>query len=203
MVTVPLADLDMPVVLPRWVPSGAVEVVSTGRGRVGSGPQYWDDISLGPAGHRGGLRPWTVRTLARRGCRPQDGGRWTADPPLDRAAATAVVELLLQRIPEGLPGPEVRRLVDEAGDTGDRVARRLMDERSWHRETADVDGHAFVLWFHQRREGFAAVADLGLVTLLVHGVVPPDVWVFSLVWPDQARTVLDRARRAGQGSGRA
>jgi hypothetical protein len=202
-VTTSLADLDMPVVLPRWVPSGAVEVVSTGKGRAGSGPEYWDDISVGPAGHRSGPRPWTVRTLARRGCRPRPGGAWTQDPPLDRAAATAVVELLLQRIPDGLPGESVRQLVDQAGDTGDRVGRRLMDERSWHRETADVDGHEFVLWFHHRREGFAAVADLGLVTLIAHGLVPPDVWVFSLVWPDQARSVLDRARRAGQRTGRA
>ncbi|TQN41972.1 hypothetical protein FHU33_1361 [Blastococcus colisei] len=197
-----LSGLDMPVVLPRWVSSGAVEVVSTGKSRaVAAGPEYWDDISVGPAGHRGGPRPWTVRTLARRGCRPGVDGGWTVDPLLDRAAATAVVELLLQRIPQGLPGEAVRRLVDEAGDTGDRVARRLMDQRTWSRTEADVDGHAFVLWFHRRPEGFAAVADLGLSVLLVHGQAPPDVWVFALLWPEQARAVLDRHRRAGQGIG--
>jgi hypothetical protein len=121
------------------------------------------------------------------------------DPPLDRAAATAVVELLLQQIPGGLPGEDVRAMVDQAGDTGDRVARRLLDERVWRRTEADVDGHPFVLWFHRRAEGFAAVADLGLSVLLVHGQTPPDVWVFALLWPDQARAVLDRPRRAGQG----
>jgi hypothetical protein len=192
----------MPVVLPRWVSSGAVEVVSTGTSRVGgTGPEYWDDVSVGPAGHRGGPRPWTVRTLARRGCRPRTPEGWTVDPPLDRAAATAVVELLLQQIPGGLPGEDVRAMVDQAGDTGDRVARRLMDPRTWLRTEADVDGHAFVLWFHRRPEGFAAVADLGLSVLLVHGQVPPDVWVFALLWPDQARAVLDRPRRAGQRPG--
>ena len=202
-VTSSLADLDMPVVVPRWVPSGAVEVVSTGKGRVGSAdPEYWDDVSVGPAGHRGGPRPWTVRTLARRGCRPGLDGGWTVDPPLDRAAATAVVELLLQRIPPGLPHEAAGRLVDEAGATGDRVARRLMDRRTWTRTAADVDGHAFVLWFHRRPEGFAAVADLGLCVLLVQGQVPPDVWVFALLWPEQARAVLGRARRTGQGIAR-
>ncbi|SFE58919.1 hypothetical protein [Blastococcus tunisiensis] len=199
-----LAGLDMPVVLPRWVPSGAVEVVSTGTGRADAGgPAYWDDISLGPAGHRGGPRPWTVRTLARRGCRPGSDGRWTVDPSLDRAAATAVVELLLNQIPSGLPADDIRRLVNAAGDTGDRVARRLMDQRTWQRTQADVDGHAFVLWYHRRPEGFAAVADLGPAVLLVHGQVPPDVWVFALAWPEQARALLDRPRRAGQATGRA
>lgn len=197
-VTTSLADLDMPVVLPRWVSSGAVEVVASSRGRVDGGPGYWDDVSLGPLGHRGGPRPWTVRTLARRGCRPGADGGWTVDPPLDRAAATAVVELMLQQIPAGLPAEDVRAMVDQAGDTGDRVGRRLADPRTWQRTQADVDGHAFVLWFHRRPEGFAAVADLGLAVLLVHGQVPPDVWVFSLAWPDQARAVLDRSRRAGQ-----
>jgi len=197
-VTTSLADLDMPVVLPRWVSSGAVEVVASSRGRVDGGPGYWDDVSLGPLGHRGGPRPWTVRTLARRGCRPGADGGWTVDPPLDRAAATAVVELMLQQIPTGLPADDVRAMVDQAGDTGDRVGRRLADPRTWQRTQADVDGHAFVLWFHRRPEGFAAVADLGLAVLLVHGQVPPDVWVFSLAWPDQARAVLDRSRRAGQ-----
>ncbi|HET6392064.1 MAG TPA: hypothetical protein VFG13_04525 [Blastococcus sp.] len=196
--TTSLADLDMPVVLPRWVSSGAVEVVASSRGRVDGGPGYWDDVSLGPLGHRGGPRPWTVRTLARRGCRPGADGGWTVDPPLDRAAATAVVELMLQQIPTGLPADDVRAMVDQAGDTGDRVGRRLADPRTWQRTQADVDGHAFVLWFHRRPEGFAAVADLGLAVLLVHGQVPPDVWVFSLAWPDQARAVLDRSRRAGQ-----
>lgn len=200
-VTTSLADLDMPVVLPRWVSSGAVEVVASSRGRVDSGPGYWDDVSLGPLGHRGGPRPWTVRTLARRGCRPGADGGWTTDPPLDRAAATAVVELMLQQIPGGLPAEEVRAMVDQAGDTGDRVGRRLADPRTWQRTEADVDGHAFVLWFHRRPEGFAAIADLGLAVLLVHGQVPPDVWVFSLAWPDQARAVLDRSRRAGQRTG--
>ncbi|WP_324273753.1 hypothetical protein [Blastococcus brunescens] len=202
--TTSLSDLDMPVVLPRWVSSGAVEVVSTGKGRaVAGGPEYWDDISIGPVGHRGGPRPWTVRTLARRGCRPRSDGRWTGDPSLDRAAATAVVQLLLQQIPSGLPAESIRRLVNEAGDTGDRVGRRLMDQRTWTRGEADVDGHPFVLWLHRRPEGFAAVADLGLSVLLVHGQVPPDVWVFALLWPEQARAVLDRQRRAGQGVGRA
>jgi hypothetical protein len=200
-VTTSLADLDMPVVLPRWVSSGAVEVVASSRGRVDGGPGYWDDVSLGPLGHRGGPRPWTVRTLARRGCRPGADGGWTTDPPLDRAAATAVVELMLQQIPGGLPADDVRAMVDQAGDTGDRVGRRLADPRTWQRTEADVDGHAFVLWFHRRPEGFAAVADLGLAVLLVHGQVPPDVWVFSLAWPDQARAVLDRSRRAGQRTG--
>lgn len=192
----------MPVVLPRWVPSGAVEVVSRGKGRAGTaGPEFWDDVSIGPAGHRGGPRPWTVRTLARRGCRLRTDGSWTVDPPLDRAAATAVVELLLQQIPAGLPGEDVRAMVDRAGDTGDRVARRLMDGRTWIRTEADVDGHAFLLWFHRRPEGFAAVADLGPAVLLVHGQVPPGVWVFALLWPDQARAVLDRPRRAGREPG--
>jgi hypothetical protein len=200
-VTSPLVGLDMPVVLPRWVSSGAVEIVASSRGRVGGGPEYWDDVSLGPVGHRGGPRPWTVRTLARRGCRPGPDGGWTADPPLDRSAATAVVELMLQQIPAGLPAEDVRAMVDQAGDTGDRVGRRLTDPRTWLRTEADVDGHAFVLWFHRRPEGFAAVADLGLAVLLVHGQVPPDVWVFSLAWPEQARAVLDRARRAGQRGG--
>ncbi len=200
-VTTSLADLDMPVVLPRWVSSGAVEVVASSRGRVDGGPGYWDDVSLGPLGHRGGPRPWTVRTLARRGCRPGADGGWTTDPPLDRAAATAVVALMLQQIPGGLPADDVRAMVDQAGDTGDRVGRRLADPRTWQRTEADVDGHAFVLWFHRRPEGFAAVADLGLAVLLVHGQVPPDVWVFSLAWPDQARAVLDRSRRAGQRTG--
>jgi hypothetical protein len=200
-VTMSLADLDMPVVLPRWVSSGALEVVASSRGRVDGGPEYWYDVSLGPLGHRGGPRPWTVRTLARRGCRPGADGGWTMDPPLDRAAATAVVELMLQQIPGGLPAEEVRAMVDQAGDTGDRVGRRLADPRTWQRTEADVDGHAFVLWFHRRPEGFAAVADLGLAVLLVHGQVPPDVWVFSLAWPDQARAVLDRSRRAGQRTG--
>lgn len=200
-VTTSLADLDMPVVLPRWVSSGAVEVVASSRGRVDGGPEYWDDVSLGPLGHLGGPRPWTVRTLARRGCRPGADGGWTTDPPLDRAAATAVVELMLQQIPAGLPAEDVRAMVDQAGDTGDRVGRRLADPRTWQRTEADVDGHAFMLWFHRRPEGFAAVADLGLAVLLVHGQVPPDVWVFSLAWPDQARAVLDRSRRAGQRNG--
>jgi hypothetical protein len=201
-VSTSLSGLDMPVVLPRWVSSGAVEVVSTGKGRAdATGPEYWDDVSVGPAGHRSGSRSWTVRTLARRGCRPGADGRWTVDPPLDRAAATAVVQLLLQRIPSGLPAESIRRLVNEAGDTGDRVARRLADQRTWGRTVADVDGHDFVLWFHRRTEGFAAVADLGLCVLLVHGQVPPDVWVFALLWPEQARAVLDRNRRAGHGAG--
>ena len=192
----------MPVVVPRWVSSGAVEVVSSGKGRAGTAdPEYWDDISVGPAGHRGGPRPWTVRTLARRGLRPRGGGDWTVDPSLDRAAATAVVELLLQRIPSGLPKEDIRAMVNQAGDTGDRVGRRLTDERTWSRTEADVDGHAFVLWFHRRAEGFAAVADLGLCVLLVHGQVPPDVWVFALLWPEQAQAVLDRPRRAGQRPG--
>ena len=117
---------------------------------------------------------------------------------MDRAAATAVVELMLQQIPTGLAGDDVRAMLDQAGDTGDRVGRRLADPRTWTRTEADVDGHAFVLWFHRRPEGFAAVADLGLAVLLVHGQVPPDVWVFSLAWPEQARAVLDRSRRAGQ-----
>src|SRR5829696_2346570 len=72
------------------------------------------------------------------------------------------------------------------------------DPRTWTRAEADVDGHAIVLWFHRRPEGFAAVADMGLAVLLVHGQVPPDVWVFSLACPEQARAVLDRSRRAGQ-----
>jgi hypothetical protein len=78
-----------------------------------------------------------------------------------------VVELMLQQIPTGLAGDDVRAMVDQAGDTGDRVGRRLADPRTWTRTEADVDGHAFVLWFHRRPEGFAAVADLGLAVLLV------------------------------------
>ena len=54
--------------------------------------------------------------------------------------------------------------------------------------------------------GAVALVAVAVVThmpavLLVHGQVPPDVWVFSLAWPDQARAVLDRSRRAGQRTG--
>ena len=180
-----LADLDMPVVVPRWIPVDRIGAAGGGKGSVGG---YWDDVQLQPLASPA---DWTVRTLGRRGRRPVDGG-WTLDAPLESAAATAIVNLLLQQIPSGLPPEEVRRRVEAASDTGDAVGERLTDEGAWGRTTAGVDGHAFVLWLHERGEGFAAVADLGICALACYGRTPPPAWEFSLLWPDAARAALDR-----------
>jgi hypothetical protein len=192
-VTSSLAGLDMSVLLPAWLPHDQMEVVGTGKGSVrGSGPEYWEDVSLAPLAAGNGAPAWTVRTLARRGCRPGWDGGWTMDAPFARAAGTAVTSLLLEQIPYGLPYEETRRRANQAVDTGDAVGEQLMDEQAWTRETAVVDGHAFVLWLHRRLEGFAAVADLGPCALVMHGRTPPDEWSFTLLAPDAARAALDR-----------
>jgi hypothetical protein len=192
-VTTSLAGLDMSVLMPAWSPVDQVEVVGAGWASVrGRGPEYWEDVSVAPVGLRGAPPPWTVRTLARRGCRPGYDGGWTMDTPLARNAATPVVDLLLQQIPYGLPREEIRRRAEAASDTGDAVGDALMDEQIWSRATADVDGHAFVLWVHRRAEGFAAVADLGPCVLAVHGRTPPSAWRFTLLAPDAARAALER-----------
>jgi hypothetical protein len=115
----------MSVLLPAWLPSDQVEFVGIGKGLVrGSGPEYWEDVSLAPVGAADGPPAWIVRTLARRECRPGGDGGWTIDPPLHRAAATPVIDLLLQQIPYGLPKDETRQRVHEASDTADAAAER-------------------------------------------------------------------------------
>jgi hypothetical protein len=193
--TMSLAGLDMPVLVPAGVPSRSLRVLATGRGSVAGSPvSWWEDVSIGPASRTsapaGSAPPWSVRTIARRGCRPGHDGGWTTDGGLRGVAETAVTSLLLKLVPEGLPAEEALRCTAQAGATGRSVAARLDDVRTWSRATMDVDGHAFVLWLHQRPEGFAAVADLGACRVVLHGLRPPPAWRFCLLRPEAAQAAL-------------
>jgi hypothetical protein len=184
-----LAGLDMPVLVPTAVPISELRVVATGKASVGgSDLEYWEDVSVAP----GGVAPptWTVRTLARRGCRPVGNGGWTLDTGVDATAGTAVTSLLLEQIPYGLRREETHRRADEAGDSARAIAGRLRDPRTWARTTMDVDGHAFMLWVHERAEGFAAVADLGACLVAAHGRSRPATWTFTLLAPAEAQVAL-------------
>jgi hypothetical protein len=194
--TISLAGLDMPVLVPAGVPTRSLRVLATGRGSVaGSGLPYWEDVSVGPGARRGtpadGPPPWSVRTIARRGCRPGPDGGWSADGSLRGIAETAVTSLLLKLIPDGLPALEALRCTEQASATGRAVAARLDDVGTWPRTTMDVDGHTFLLWMHQRAEGFAAVADLGACRAVLHGLRPPPAWRFTLLQPGAAQSAFD------------
>ena len=191
--TISLAGLDMPVLVPAGMPARSLRVLATGRGSVAGSPvSWWEDVSVGPG--RGApldtAPPWSVRTIARRGCRPGPHGGWTADGSLRGIAEAAVTSMLLKLIPDGLPAVDALRCTEQAGATGRAVAARLDDVHSWSRATMDVDGHAFVLWLHQRPEGFAAVADLGACPVVLHGRRPPTSWRFTLLPPDAALAAL-------------
>jgi hypothetical protein len=190
-----LAGLDMPVLVPAGMPTRSLRVLATGRGSVAGSPlPWWEDVSVGPV-----VRPhtpadappaWSVRTIARRGCRPGGDGGWTTDGSLRGIAEGAVTSMLLKLIPAGLPTEDARRCTEQASATGRSVAARLDDPGTWLRTTMDVDGHAFLLWLHQRPEGFAAVADLGACRVVLHGRRPPPAWRFSLLAPQTAQAVL-------------
>ncbi|MGY1815075.1 hypothetical protein [Blastococcus sp. SYSU D00820] len=187
---IPLTGLDIPVLVPAAA-TERLEAVGGGYGPPGEGdPTCWEDVTVAPVAPDGVLPGWSVRTLARRGCRPlPDGAGWTLDPDRAGAAGTAVLDLLLQQIPAGLPREEVRRRIHAAGDTGDEVAGRLGDPGVWEQGVLTVDGAPFVRWLHRRAEGLAAVADLGHSLLIVQG----ERWPgddFRLLAPAQARAVL-------------
>jgi hypothetical protein len=193
--TISLAGLDMPVLVPAGVPIRSLRVLATGRGTVaGSGLNYWEDVSVGPGPRptapADGPPPWSVRTIARRGCRPGPDGGWTTDGSLRGVAETAVTSMLLKLIPNGLPAEEALRSTEQAGAIGRAVGARLDDVRTWPRTTMDVDGHGFLLWLHQREEGFAAVADLGACRVVLHGLRPPPAWRFTLLPAEAARATL-------------
>jgi hypothetical protein len=193
--TISLAGLDMPVLVPAGVPVRSLRVLATARGNVaGTALQYWEDVSIGPASRRDApvdaATPWSVRTIARRGCRPGPDGGWTADGSLRGIAETAVTSMLLKLIPYGLPAEETLRFTEQAGATGRAVAARLEDAATWQRTTMHVDGHPFLLWLHRRPEGFAAVADLGPCRVVLHGQRPPVTWRFSLLPPREAQAAL-------------
>jgi hypothetical protein len=184
--TISLAGLDMPVLVPAGVPTRSLHVLATGRGSVaGSALPYWEDVSVGPGPRPNtpadAAPPWSVRTIARRGCRPGENGGWTVDGGLRGIAETAVTSMLLKLIPHQLSAEETRRRTEHASATGRAVAVRLDDVRTWARTTMDVDGHTFVLWLHQREEGFAGVADLGACRVVLHGLRPPPAWRFMLL----------------------
>jgi hypothetical protein len=193
--TISLAGLDMPVLVPAGVAPRSLSVLATGRGRTaGGGRSWWEDVSVGPSPRpdapRDASPAWSVRTIARRGCRPAPDGSWTAEESLRGIAETAVTSMLLKLIPYGLSPAESLRCTEEAGTTGRAVAARLDDARTWSRTTMDVDGHAFVLWLHRRPEGFAGVADLGPCRVVLHGRRPPPAWRFTLLAAEAARAAL-------------
>jgi hypothetical protein len=188
-VTDRLDDLDVPVLVPSGVPE--VWVTATGRGRIAGhdAPAYWESIEVAP---RPGDQdpPWRLATTARRGCRPGRDGGWTLDPGPEQVAANAVGTLLLAAVPAGSPREELHRLTDAATDGARRVAVALSDPAVWRVGVLDVDGHRFVLWTHEREEGFAAVADVGPVLLAAHGRTAPAQWRLSLLDPVTARSRL-------------
>jgi hypothetical protein len=195
--TISLACLDMPVLVPAGVPTRSLRVLATGRGSVaGRALTYWEDVSVGPGPRPNApadaVPPWSVRTIARRGCRPGPDGGWTLDGSLRGVAETAVTSMLLKLVPHGLPAEELLRSTEQAGATGRAVAARLDDVRTWRRTTMDVDGHTFMLWLHQRAEGFAAVADLGACRVVLHGLRPPPAWRFTLLSAEAARAAFTR-----------
>jgi hypothetical protein len=190
-----LTGLDMPVLVPAGVPTRSLRVLATGLGSVAGSPvSWWEDVSVGPAPRADAPAdappPWSVRTVARRGCRPGADGGWTTDGSLRGVAETAVTSMLLKLIPYGLPAEETLRGTEQAGAVGRSVAARLDDVRTWSRTTMDVDGHGFVLWVHQRAEGFAAVGDLGACRVVLHGLRPPPAWRFTLLRPEVAQAAL-------------
>ncbi|MBB3678288.1 hypothetical protein [Modestobacter versicolor] len=193
--TISLAGLDMPVLVPAGVPTRSLRVLATGLGNVaGTTLTYWEDVSIGPGSRPGAdphaATPWSVRTIARRGCRPGGDGGWTVDGSLRGVAETAVTSMLLKLVPYGLPAAETLRCTEQAGATGRAVAARLDDTGTWTRTTMDVDGHPFLLWLHQRPEGFAAVGDLGACRVVLHGLRPPLAWRFTLLRPEVAQAAL-------------
>ncbi|MCZ2807683.1 hypothetical protein O2W18_21460 [Modestobacter sp. VKM Ac-2983] len=192
--TIPLTGLDMPVLVPAGVPAHALCVLATGHGRVGSSPSYWEDVSIGPRPEpeapADASPAWSLRTIARRGCRPGGDGGWTTDGGLRSIAETAVTSMLLKLVPYGASAAETLRSTEEAGATGRAVAARLDDVRTWPRTALDVDGHPFVLWLHRRPEGFAGVADLGPCRVVLHGRRPPPSWRFTLLSAEAAQTAF-------------
>jgi len=85
--TTSLSGLDMPVLVPAGVPVRSLRVLAAGQGHVpGTALTYWEDVSVGSAARPdtpdGVPAPWSVRTIARRGCRPGPDGGWTADGSL-------------------------------------------------------------------------------------------------------------------------
>jgi hypothetical protein len=196
-VTISLAGLDMPVLVPAGVPTRSLRVLAAARGSVADSVlSYWEDVSVGPGPRPNtppdASPPWSVRTIARRGCRPGPDGGWTVDGGLRGVAETAVTSMLLKLVPDGLPVEELLRSTEQAGATGRAVAARLDDVRTWRRTTMDVDGHTFMLWLHQRAEGFAAVADLGACRVVLHGLRPPPAWRFTLLSAEAARAAFTR-----------
>jgi hypothetical protein len=152
-------------------------------------PAYWESVEVAPR-PADQDPPWRLTTLARRGCRPGPDGGWILDPGLPEGAATAVGSLLLSAVPAGGPREELHRLADAAADGARRVAAALSDPAVWRVGVLDVDGHRFVLWTHEREEGFAAVADVGPVLLAASGRTPPAPWRLSLLDPAAARARL-------------
>jgi hypothetical protein len=195
-VTISLTGLDMPVLVPADVPLRSLRVLATGQGSVGGAAlTYWEDVSIGPVPRTSAgaeaPTPWSVRTIARRGCRPGQDGGWTVDDSLRGIAETAVTSLLLKQLPYGLPAEESLWRTEQASTTGRAVAARLDDPETWARTTMDVDGHAFLLWLHQCAEGFAGVADLGACRIVLHGLRPPPAWRFTLLSATEAQAAFD------------
>jgi hypothetical protein len=193
--TISLAGLDMPVLVPAGVPPRSLSLLAAARGTAAPGaPSWWEDVSVGPVPPPGtppdAPPAWSVRTIARRGCRPDADGGWTVDGSLRGVAETAVTSMLLKLIPHAASAEDTLRWTQQASATGRAVAARLDDVRSWPRTTMDVDGHPFVLWLHQRAEGFAGVADLGACRVVLHGRRPPPAWRFTLLPAATARTAL-------------
>lgn len=181
-----LAGLNMSVVVPIGVPE--LWVTATGHGRAGAdfAQAYWETVEVAPApGDQD--PPWRLSTHARRGCRPGGNGGWTLDSGLHGAATAAVGTLLLAHLPNGLPREESHRLTHAAQEDADKVVAALGDPATWDAGTVDVDGYTFMLWVHHRREGFAAVADLGPVVLGAHGRIPPPQWQAVLLDPAAAQ----------------
>jgi hypothetical protein len=190
-VSLSLAGLDMPVLVPAQARRGDLTVTGTGKGRIGgSALEYWESVTVAPNGGADDPPPWTLQTMARRGCRPGGDGGWSLDSGLPGAADAAVGGLLLEQLATGLPQDELRRRGREAVESARAIARRLDDPDTWAQATTDVDGHTFMLWFHRRAEGFAAVADLGAVVLAAHGRTPPDAWTFRLLSPQESQSAL-------------
>ncbi len=175
-------DLDLPVLMLEGGPRPGA--VWGGVGRVDEGLAHVD-VLYGDQGEE--LR---LRTSARRGGRAwPDLARWTGDD-LRESARDAVTSLLLSTVLPGTSGEESRRLLEEHGLRGRRLAEQLPGP-PWQWRPVPVDGVDFAMWFATLPEGFVAVLDHGPVHLSAWGS-DVEAWDWRLVttfpeveWPQQ------------------
>lgn len=205
----PWALLDFPVLVPTDALARPFRLHSCVWGRDSIHPQVvFAEVAVAVGGHLDTDPDWVVATRPRRGIRPLDPDdgdgmdHLTVDPDLQEMAAQAVSGLMLLTMRQDLSGRELAALAgvedEQSQALGAAVRLRPRLEDPWRREVVRVDGAAFALWVHRQARGWAAIADLGSVTVSVYGRVQPSRWELVTISAQEAAVVFAERRGASE-----